>query len=160
MDRNIVVFDNQDEFVYRYTIIKNNGDAFVTNTSPLSFPKVLHGYDGNVLKGDNTVEDLIRDAIIDPKKFGKIVKDNALIGKKIKLYEVELKGGFITDKNDLSHPKDKIIGETEGTIVSIETEVIQYEGDYYNIKVVDNEGKELNVTNLNSITTVIEIIES
>jgi hypothetical protein len=96
------------------------------------------------------------------KELTDILRD-FLIGKKIKLYEVQEKGRnctyFLTDKAELPHPKNcKIISETHGIIQSIETEYISYEGDYYHVVVVDNNGKPMRVNGLYSITSNIEIV--
>ena len=92
---------------------------------------------------------------------------NALIGKKIKLYKVLEKNHnpsgleyYLTDEHDLPHPKKcKIIGETHGFIKSIDTSNDKYDGDYYDIMVVDDAGIPIHVNGLNSITCNLEIIK-
>jgi hypothetical protein len=95
------------------------------------------------------------------------VLSEALIGRKIKLYKVldtrHNKEGveyYITEKSILEHPKMcVIIGETFGIINSIETELIQYEGDYYNIRIVDEYNNPLNVNGFSSITSCFEYLD-
>lgn len=89
-----------------------------------------------------------------------------LINKKIKLYRVLDKTAnsngieyFITEKENLAHPKKcTIVGESYGFIKSIETEEVQYEGDYYNIVIVDDNDAPIHFNGLNSITSKFEII--
>jgi hypothetical protein len=100
------------------------------------------------------------------KSLTDILRD-ALIGKKIKLYKVldknnSVKGMeyFITQKDFLIRPKKcEITGESYGFVKSIETENDQYEGDYYNVVIVDDNDKPIHFNGLNSITSNLEIIE-
>jgi hypothetical protein len=95
------------------------------------------------------------------------VLNEALIGRKIKLYKVldtrNNKEGveyYITEKNILPHPKMcVIIGETFGIINSIETDLIPYEGDSYNILIIDEYNKPLNVVGFSSITSCFEYLD-
>ena len=90
----------------------------------------------------------------------------ALVGKKIKLYKVidkqynpEGNEYFLADKDFLSHPKKcVIVGETHGTIQNLETQDYGYEGDNYDFTVVDDNGEELKVHGLHTITASIEFI--
>ena len=91
----------------------------------------------------------------------------ALIGKKIKLHKVLDKNNsakgmeyFIVQKDCLIRPKKcEFIGESYGFIKSIETENDQYEGDYYNVVIVDDNDNPIHFNGLNSITSKLEIIE-
>jgi len=99
------------------------------------------------------------------KSLTDVIKE-ALIGKKIKLYKVldkcnSTKGleYFVTQKDNLYHPKKcQIIGESHGFIKSIETETLEYDGDWYDIIVVDDNDSPVNVSGFNSITSKFEII--
>ena len=85
----------------------------------------------------------------------------ALLNKKIKLYHIEdTKSGlkfYLIDKEEL-YPTYKIIGESYGFIKSIETSHDKYEGDNYDIVIVDGEGKPMHTNGLNSITSKFELI--
>lgn len=91
----------------------------------------------------------------------------ALVNKKIKLYKVLDKTHnpngieyYLTDKDELPHPKKcQIIGESYGFIKSIETFNETYEGDIYNVIVVDDSGTPMHINGLYSITSKLEILE-
>lgn len=91
----------------------------------------------------------------------------ALIGKKIKLYKVLDKKNnenvleyFITERSNLFHPKKcKIIGESIGVIKSIDTEHDTYDGDFYDVKIVDENNNNIHFNGLNTITSKFEIID-
>jgi hypothetical protein len=99
------------------------------------------------------------------KSLTDILKE-ALISKKIKLYKVLDKmynpqglEYYIPETGILAHPKKCVItGESHGFIKSLETDTVEYEGDWYSFIIVDDEGKEMNVQGLNSITSKFEII--
>lgn len=99
------------------------------------------------------------------KSLTDILKE-ALIGKKIKLYNVldkmrsqEGMEYYMPEKGALYHPKKCVItGESYGFIKSLETDTVQYEGDWYSFVIVDDEGNQMNVQGLDSITSKLEII--
>jgi hypothetical protein len=92
---------------------------------------------------------------------------NALIGKKIKLYKIldkrhDKKGTeyYLTNLEDREHPtKCTVVDETHGFIKSIETFYETYDGDYYDVFIVDDNGHPLHVNGLYSITSELEIID-
>jgi hypothetical protein len=100
------------------------------------------------------------------KKLVEILSEQ-LVGKKIKLYKVSDKQlnrvgyeYFIVDKHDIiiNHKKMTIIGESFGFIKSVTAEYDSYDGDFFNIVVVDEQMKELHVNGLYSLTNEIEIL--
>jgi hypothetical protein len=99
------------------------------------------------------------------KSLADILRES-LIGKKIKLYKIldkqyNPKGNvyFLTDKdNILVSKKVEIIEETYGVIKNLETDKIDYEGDYYNFTIVDGDGTPIHVNGLSSITSKIEFL--
>ena len=71
------IFDNEGEYVDRYTFINENGDMFVCNSKPFH-PQGIGMYCGNVTDCLNiTTEKFIKDAIKD-KRLGKLVSLNSL----------------------------------------------------------------------------------
>jgi hypothetical protein len=96
------------------------------------------------------------------------ILEKELLNKKIKLYKVLEKTHnpqgieyYLTDKDELSHPKScTIIGESFGFINSINTEYDKYDGDYYNIIIVDENQNPLHVNGLYSITSKLEILDN
>ena len=91
----------------------------------------------------------------------------ALLGKKIKLYKVLDKTHnpdgdeyCVADKSAMPHPqKSEIIKEIYGTIKSIETNTDTFEGDSYNIVIIDEKNKPIHYLGLNSITSYFELMD-
>jgi len=99
------------------------------------------------------------------KSLTDILKE-ALIGKKIKLHRVIVNRTdnpiefFLTHKNELKNYTDiKIIGESYGWIKSIRTFTEPYDGDYYEIVIVDEKNKPIHFNGLSSITSKLELID-
>jgi len=85
-NENIFVFDNPDDVIYRYTVVKSNGDAFVTSASPFSYSSGLRGYFGNVLSDYKNLEDFLFNAKTDKRLYGKFVKSNDDLPDEVKRY--------------------------------------------------------------------------
>ena len=83
--RKVYIFDDPEDVINRFTIIKNNGDAFVINTSPFSYPKNVHGYYGNMIK-NISMDDLMYKAKCDKRLFGKLVNNINVLPDEVKLY--------------------------------------------------------------------------
>jgi len=96
------------------------------------------------------------------------ILEKELLNKKIKLYKVLDKTRnpqgieyYLTDKDELSHPKNcTIIGESFGFINSINTSNETYDGDFYDIIIVDEKDNPMHVNGLNSITSKLEILDN
>jgi hypothetical protein len=99
------------------------------------------------------------------KSLADILRES-LIGKKIKLYKIldkqyNPKGNvyFLTDKDNIPVSKKvEIIEETYGVITNLETDEVDYEGDYYDFTIVDGDGTPIYVNGLSSITSKIEFL--
>lgn len=83
--KNVLVFDNSENVIDRYIVIKENGDGFMINHSPFSFPDNCYGFFGNVLEvyKQNSLEDFLLKAKTD-KIIGKYVNDKNNLPDEVK----------------------------------------------------------------------------
>lgn len=87
MRKKVHIFDNPEDVINRFTIIKDDGDAFIINTSPFSYPKNAYGYYGNIIKNKNiSMDDLMYKAKCDKRLFGKLVNDINILPDEVKQY--------------------------------------------------------------------------